>query len=627
MDHDSNNPPKRRDRVIPAMCAIVGAAAVAVIWFQLRDVVLNVVTYRWVSPPLAGAVATWILPGVVVIGVIAPAIRLMVGNSTKASLNRASCGFIAVASMALTILAIAILGGWTPGFWTIAATCALTTVLVERLVTAPSSTITTMRVATNRRCLAALVVAIIIATAWHAWMQREFWRHFMLGYADFGLYTRELEYCLFYNDVADRWANTRMAYHFEPLFYLLAPAYALFRSPVFLMIIGPLALNSAALAFYWLITRRTGSSVMGLTAGIVWLALPSISRMPYANTYGFESVYLAVPLLAFCFVTAHLSRWRTSHVLLVLAVLCQETIVAVAVGWGVYIALCQGRKRDGIVIVIAAIAYLAVCAGVIIPAISPDDAYVRSEMLGDVATLEFTSRLSREAYWALLFALTAPLLPAIVRKPRMLIAAAPTILLLGLIQNTEYLSIKFWHQSSVLPVVFTCACLGATRRFILPTGETTAAVTTPITSNPNGAVIGMLAGVLLLHQVMGYSPLAQSWNAQRAGATLQTPDSRMETINRLRQEYPPTQTRAAATERIAAHLTDYRAFTTIESIADDTDLSAFDVIIIDYTDTWDPIVRSGAIHPLVTTLQSAGYEPSRLGDIRVFTSKTQDNDR
>lgn len=612
-------PPDRRST---AFCGLLGAVALAIIWLHLRHSVLNVVTYRVVHPPMANAPASWILPAVVIGFIVLLTIRVAVRGADERSLGRRFDWPAAVAATMLAALAIGPQVGLPLGFWTLAATCLLTVVLVDRLVTATLNSATApKRDAAHRWCLAVLVVAIIVATIWHGWMQSVLWRHFMLGYADFGLYTRELEYCLFYNDVADRWANTRMAYHFEPLFYLLAPAYALFRSPVFLMIVGPLALNSAALAFYWLVARRTGSALTGLIAGLAWLALPSISRMPYANTYGFESVYLAVPLLAFCFAAAHLHRWRTSHVLLVLAVLCQETMVAIAVGWGVYIALSCHRKRDGIVIAIAAVVYLAISAGVIIPAISPDGQYVRSEMLGEDAMSQLLSRVSREAYWAFLFALTAPLLPAIFRSPRMMIAAAPTLLMLGLIQNTEYLSIKFWHQSSVLPVIFTCACLGATPRRLAPHDASSPAIKTSAASHSNGTMLGLLGGMLLLHQFMGYSPLAQSWNAQRAVPALQMPDPRMDTINRLRRTYPPSRTRVAATQRIAAHLTDYRGLTTIEHITDNADLAALDVILIDTTDTWDPIVRSGAIRQFTAALQSADFNPRHFGDVRVFANQ------
>lgn len=615
--------------MIIATCALIGAVSIAIISYLLRDTVLNVVTYRLVSPPLAESAAAWFLPGIVVIGLMVLAGRLLIRVSIVPEPGGASASTAVIASLALATVAAAAIGGWLPGFWTIAAKCIASAVLVDRLVVASAAlTIPPTRAAIDkdRLCLAALIVAIIIATVWHAWMQREFWRHFMLGYADFGLYTRELEYCLYNNDIADRWANTRMGYHFEPLFYLLAPAYALFRSPMFLMVVGPLALNSAALAFYWLAARRTESPPIGLTAGLAWLALPSISRMPYANTYGFESVYLAVPLLAFCFAAAHLNRWRTSHVLLVLAILCQETMVAIAVGWGIYIAIFRHRRREGSVIAIAAVAYLAICAGLIVPAISPDGQYVRSEMVGDITVSQLTSRLSRRAYWAFLFALTAPLLPVILRSPRMLIATAPTLLMLGLIQNTEYLSIKFWHQSSVLPAVFTCACLGATRHRSSPQVNSNPASTAPVkmaSAAPRavGGMAGVLAGVLILHQVMGYSPFAQSWKAQKSNTALRHTDPRMETMDRIRDEYPPSNTRVVTTERIAAHLIDYQGVSTIEYITSDTNLRAFDIIIIDTQDTWDPVVRSGSIRQFIAELPSDSFALRRFGDIWVFVNQ------
>jgi len=180
-----------------------------------------------------------------------------------------------------------------------------------------------------------VLLAITLWTAVHAAGQHRFWQHFMLGYGDFGFFTVELEQCLPWKEVGpQRFADTGMAYHFMPLFYLLAPLYALFRSPVFLMIVGPLCLSLPALPFYHLARKRTGSALIGLLVAAAWLLLPSVSRLPFANTYGFQAIYPALPFIALAITLAHLGRWRWSCVCLGLALLCKETVCGFGLGWG-----------------------------------------------------------------------------------------------------------------------------------------------------------------------------------------------------------------------------------------------------------------------------------------------------
>ncbi|MCH7703402.1 MAG: DUF2079 domain-containing protein, partial [Planctomycetes bacterium] len=256
-----------------------------------------------------------------------------------------------------------------------------------------------------------LGMAIVASTAWHAHVQLNLWRHFTLGYADFGLFTTELEHCLPFKDVGPmRFLDTRMAYHCLPMFYLLAVPYALIRSPVFLMIVGPLALNLAAVPFYQLAKHRSGSSAVALIIGLAWLTLPSLSRLPYANSYGFQSIYLAVPWLAFCFCFALRGRWRWSHVCLIGALLCEETVCGVTLGWGVYLILFTDRRRDGAWIAAASIGYLLLCTMLIIPFFAPSGDYTRMQLFGELSPAIVAERLARPRAWFYLLALGAPLI-------------------------------------------------------------------------------------------------------------------------------------------------------------------------------------------------------------------------
>ncbi len=448
---------------------------------------------------------------------------------------------------------------------------------------------------------AVLLLAIAAATVWHTMGQITFWRHFMLGYADFGFFTTELENCLPWKDVGPlRFADTRMGYHAVFMFYALAPLYAVFRSPMFLMVMSTLLLNAAAMPFYQLAWRRSGSSAIGLIVAAAWLLLPSLTRLPYSNTYGFQSIYLAVPWLAWCFSAALAGRWRTSHLCLAAALLCEETVCGVAFGWGAYLLLFGGRRRDGLIIVVGSLLYLALCTEVIIPYFAAEGTYTRKQLFGEGFSLQVAVErlLTRERALYYLLALATPIAAGLYHGRRLAIAAVPTLALVLLMENADYLSLKGWHHSTILVVLFTAAVCGTT-------GDRTAAVAAAPSSDAGappdapskqaaspscGPVIGLLLGALWMHWLLGASPITQSWRVHAATVLFDQPDPRMPVVEEIRTRFSPEGYMVIATERMAAHFTDYRIVQPAgRDIRFDSLPAARFLIVFDHSDAWSPL--------------------------------------
>jgi uncharacterized membrane protein len=480
--------------------------------------------------------------------------------------------------------------------------------------------------------LVVLLVAIAATTAWHAYTQYFYWRHLMFGYADIGLFTRELEHTLLWNDFADHFADTRMGYHCIPMFYLLAPFYAFFRSPAFLMIVGPLALNLAAIPIHQLVRDRSGSAASGLLVGLAWLALPSLSRLPYANTYGFQSIYLAVPLIAWWISLALRGRWAASCVCLALALLCEETVCGVAAGWGLYVALFSERRRAGVMIVIISILYLLLATQLVIPYFATESSYSRLELFGELSPRVVLERLFRPRVGWYLLTLTAPLFVGLVRAPRLLLVGLPTLLLIVLLKNQDYLNVKYWHQSSMLPPLFLAAVVGSTMgtRVKPPASVQGDARGTQKNGNLLGAwtvsgwgggrAVGLFVTVMLFHHVIGFSPFSQAGRMHDASEKLKTQDARMVAVDFVRSVHPRTTSRIVATERLAAHFCDYYSLAPVvalqaavpetrsrprQTIADP------DAYVLDRSDGWDPVVRAGRIESVIRDAMARGYEVAR----------------
>jgi len=543
---------------------LIAAAALAVVWWRLGGWLINPVNYTTTAAPRARDVVWMIGPAAAVLA--GAGLLWRGGQAARIALvpllmlvALAGLAWAGVAPVFLPFALLVIAAGWCLDSL--------------RLPTGAARSLL------DRAAPAILVLAIVAATAWHALAQENFWRHFMLGYADFGFFTTELEHCLPWSQAADRFADTRMGYHCIPFFYVLVPLYAIFRSPTFLMVIGPLALNLAALAFYDLAQRRSGSRIVGLLVGLAWLALPSISRLPYANTYGFQSIYLAVPWLAFMLDCGLTGRWRWAHLCLLAALLCEETVCGVALGWGLYLLLFTPRRRDAAIIIAVALGYLALTTQVIIPHFATAQTYTRVQLFGDLSASAIVHRLTRSRDWLYLLALTAPLLVWIVRAPRLLLVAAPPLALVLILQNPDWLNLKYWHQSSALPALFAAAVVGATQQSRDRKGAENEHER-PRSSLATSAALGLLVATLLAHQALGYSPITRAYALQRQSGALAAEDPRLAVVRHLRESIPHNRT-ILATERLAAHFTDYRAVYAGHAP------HPTDVVLIDTRDTWD----------------------------------------
>ncbi len=604
--------PKRKAPIVGGgIIWTAGLLSAGIAYALVDDRIINVVSYAFVRTEAPPLLFTRALPIAALLCLLVVALRRRapgsIRNETQQLDELSPILPMSAARAGLPlVLTIFVASAWAMGFAPNFVTMSIAIVglawSMDRLgrgVSVAYETPTNL----DRWAPVALATAVAASTAWHTFQQVHFWQHFLLGYADFGLFTTELEHCLPWKDVGSaRFSDTRMGYHCVPMFYLLAPAYAIFRSPVFLMVIGSLALNLAAIPFYQLAKHRTRSATVGLLVGLSWLALPSISRLPYSNTYGFQSIFLAVPWLAWTFSLAMQNRWRASHWCMAAAMLCEETVCGVALGWGVYLILWGGRRRAGMWIVVVSIAYLLFCTAVIIPTFEGSGEYTRLMLFGDLGPLSIVDRLTRPRVPLYLLALAAPMLVALVRSWRILIVALPTLSLILIMHQADYLNIKYWHHSSLLPVLFTAATMGVTLvRGANGNGSGKREGT------PLGGPIGLLVCILLFHFWMGSSPFAQSQQLYAADRFLQRPDPRLAVVDFVRATFPPEQTTVIATERMAAHFTDYRMVHAAPRarLADTT--GSPHVLIIDRSDRWDKIGMEHSTGQTLAQAAAAGF--------------------
>jgi len=501
--------------------------------------------------------------------------------------------------------------------------------------------------------LLAVLGAIVVLTVVHTRIQINFYEHFMLGHADFGHYTEELHNLLAGRGPrSDSFECTRFGLHFTPLIFVLAPGYWLWPSPYYLMVCGPLLLHAVALPVYLLARRLSGSALVALLFALAWLLLPSLSRMVYANTYGFQWTYFSMPLLALMVTTGVGSRapgasidssndpssanrehregsaqerqstprFGLSLLFAVLAMLCEETVTAVTFGWGLYLASFTPRRRMGWMLALVSLVYLVLCVKVLIPFFAAGARYERFDLFGqlgrslpDLLAAPFTQPglffgrlVRREAlYYVLVLLASMAVLP--LRRWRMALAAVPALGMVLLLQNAEWLSVKFWHQAGLLPVLFLAGvsslqewAAGATGRMPAsrqpgdlgmalgrkdsPEGvgrdRNLGPANLSLANRQRGLAFAALIAATMSHYFFGFSPLSKPYAVYAGDPRMQTEDARFTFIRRMKQTIPRDAS-VHATERLAAHFMGRRRLFTGGGER------GADFVLIDRNDDWD----------------------------------------
>ncbi len=448
--------------------------------------------------------------------------------------------------------------------------------------------------------LGSILAVIAVLAVVHTRLQINLFEHMMLGHPDIGHFTEELKNTLAGRGLrSESFENTRLGWHFSPLLYVLVPGYALWPSPVYLMVCGSLLVHLTALPAYLLARRLSGCAGVGLMFAAAWLLLPSSSRLVYCNTYGFEWICAVIPLVGIMVTAVATDRRWTFWSVVVLIALCEETTTAATFGMGLHLALFTRRRAAGLIMALGSVAYLVLCTGVFIPHFAAAGHYERMDLFGElggtfagILSSAFTrpdlffGRLVRVQGLHFLLILLVPMALLPLRNWRLSLAALPTVLLLLLLQNEQWLSVKFWHQATVLPMLFFAgiASLGVPQDMTLaakgaangPRGGR--AMTLRMKSG--GTAVAVLICAAWGHYFFGFSPISKSYEVYANDAFLQRPDPRMEIVQRLRGEIQTDRT-VLATERLAAHFTDYRRIYTGRR------MRPADLVIIDRADAWD----------------------------------------
>ncbi|MCX6376930.1 MAG: DUF2079 domain-containing protein, partial [Armatimonadetes bacterium] len=149
--------------------------------------------------------------------------------------------------------------------------------------------------------------------------------------------------------------------HFQPLYYLLAPIYALRQDPATMLVLQAVLLAIGAIPLFLIARRKLGNSWIALIVATVYLLYPALHGM---NTYDFHGIALLVPILCFLLWFLETGRMGWYWAFFALALITREDAPITLSGVALYQWLALRKPRLGLASLAACIAYFLMTVGV-----------------------------------------------------------------------------------------------------------------------------------------------------------------------------------------------------------------------------------------------------------------------
>ena len=264
---------------------------------------------------------------------------------------------------------------------------------------------------------------------------------------------------------------SRLGAHVDPILVVFAPLWWLWPSPDLLLTCQAVAVALGALPVFWLARKHLGSERAALGFALVYLLLPAVEWLTLNE---FHPVALATPLLLYAFWYLDEDRLVPFGLAAVAASLCKEEIALVVAGYGLWYALARRRRRAGLVIAGAGIAWSVFAVEVVLPHFNNGVAssfYSRYSDVGGspggvlrtAVTHPWELATTASAHWQYLLHLGLPLAALFLLSPLVLVAAVPDLALNLLSGTSTQQSIHFHYTAGLVAPLVVASVLGASR--------------------------------------------------------------------------------------------------------------------------------------------------------------------
>jgi len=155
-----------------------------------------------------------------------------------------------------------------------------------------------------------------------------------------------------------------LAAHFSPILLLFAPLYLIRATPKWFLFFQALAVGLSALPIFWYAREKLKSIAFALVFLAGYLLYPVLAN---GILYDFHEVVMATVFASFSFYYLEKGRDRLFIFFALLLALSQEHLPLLVFMMGLYLIFIKKRKKFGLIVSLAALAYFFLVVGVFMP--------------------------------------------------------------------------------------------------------------------------------------------------------------------------------------------------------------------------------------------------------------------
>jgi uncharacterized membrane protein len=265
--------------------------------------------------------------------------------------------------------------------------------------------------------------------------------------------------------------------HFSPIFYLVAPLYALFQDARILLVLQSVFLGIGAIPLFLLTRAKTSSATLACTLAVGYLLYPALHGV---NLGDFHQIAFVSGLLLFALYFLEAGRHRLFLATLALALLAKEEIALSVAAIGIYILLAKRQPRLGLALTLFGLGYFAGVVGWLMPRLgsveSAEWRYATFILPGKGLLQSFAFNFITNPLYPLLFVASHPdklaylgqlflpvlFLPLLAPAAAWITALPALLLPLLTVPEADY-GIRFHYSAHITPFVFFLAALALQR--------------------------------------------------------------------------------------------------------------------------------------------------------------------
>ena len=259
-------------------------------------------------------------------------------------------------------------------------------------------------------------------------------------------------------------AVSRLSWHVEIIYFLIAPVYALFPSPITLLVIQAVLFALGAWPVFALAQRKLGNRLAARLIAGIYLLYPVAQT---AVLFDFHGDTLAMPLLMFALNALDKRAWKQYALWLILALSCKYYVAVAVVCLGIIIYF-KGESRMGVFTTLAGIIWGGLAFFIVRPSFSPFNAVATHSTVGGYFQFYFgqlQSLLTPQAITIRLMTALVVFAPALWLGWRawwwLFPATAiilPSLLSTGAVSAFDY---RFHHYAIAVPFLISAVIHGA----------------------------------------------------------------------------------------------------------------------------------------------------------------------